>query len=951
MLTLEQVHAVNDGFHNGDLNAALAPLEETIDLRANELPRLDKKALANLKEGLANHDDAATWAQAILHPNISVRRFARKVFMGLSDEAAPIFEPLRARLERFWNEEEPLPESSKPREAALRREQKEQVASALEILLRAAPEKFMEFYAHISDNTPDNSSHAEQLAKIRAWSERNQNAYRATQEETTRLLREEWGEKFASYNERWKLPSRVLREMDERARAHPEIAKLWAELGENPWQAVAPAWNPKWLLMQAWNGYLTDYQPTGPTKRIAARLRPVLYGWIEAVFDFGSDAAQRERIVARLGGAHSYYGMRNWLDNAQWIVDVPALLLAAKTPLLPVIQSTLKTREDYQVRGQFKGDEVVAELWITLALAFGGICFRPYNIRAGNWENAPEIAPETLRALAHDLTEAESGQNTIGILLTSAKHLELELAARAQSALAEVAEVVAPTPQMPVRHRFLLSVSDALAPALIQQIEAEFNNAANGGSYSKARDEGDRHAEIVAQQIIALDEETRLERLIMAPHPSHPGAYISRANYLNLWTRDMETEQEKQWQTKFFARAEPQLWARLEAQLDAHRRIETEPIEPDIKDKLTVNETKEWRARVRREKRAVIANDAQDIARQLANFGGVAAHLRAIEMADRPGCRAIREQLENAAFSCLEQAPDNSDFVPRFFENGAVWRKWKLDDKWDAVIARLEARLQSAPAGWERNGFERQLATGYYRRGDFAGFERWAKNPDAFPYHVSTAASALKDFDAWRVLVGVADSWKASALKMFWDAQLADQARKARAAEAVAQILALTNAENVAKNLLDWVKPLAPSDFAPQVSEIEDALESAIVNIKKWAMAILSALPDADFDRETAAQTASESLWSENAGLAKDAAKFLSVLALQDENAAEIAWDSLNDATSLENLGLCEAVFKALVKIKSKRKSFELSDAAREKLELLSAAQSERFGKFGGKLN
>lgn len=206
-----------------------------------------------------------------------------------------------------------MPESNKPREAALRREQREQVESALEILLRADPEKFMEFYAHVSDSTPANNSHVERLAETRAWSERNQAVYRATQEETTRLLKAEWGEKFADYSERWKLPSRVLREMDERAR-QPEIAQMWAELGENPCEAVAPAWNPKWLLMHTWSSYLTDYQPTGPTKRIAARLQPVLYQWIGAAFDLGSDAAQRERLLERLGGAqtYTYYGVRSW---------------------------------------------------------------------------------------------------------------------------------------------------------------------------------------------------------------------------------------------------------------------------------------------------------------------------------------------------------------------------------------------------------------------------------------------------------------------------------------------------------------------------------------------------------------------------------------------------------------------------------------------------------------
>ena len=147
MLRLEQVKAIDDGFHGGDLNAAFVPLEATIDLRAGELPRLGKRALAALKNGLANGDDAATWAQAMLHPNVSVRRFARKVLMELGDEAAPLFGPLRARLERFWGEETPLPETMKPREAALRREQNEQVSSALELLLRVDPEQFMAFYA------------------------------------------------------------------------------------------------------------------------------------------------------------------------------------------------------------------------------------------------------------------------------------------------------------------------------------------------------------------------------------------------------------------------------------------------------------------------------------------------------------------------------------------------------------------------------------------------------------------------------------------------------------------------------------------------------------------------------------------------------------------------------------------------------------------------------------
>jgi hypothetical protein len=123
MLTLEQVRAVNDGLKSGDLHAALRPLEETIDLRHAEMPRLEKSALTALKTGLKQAENAQIWAEMAFHPNISVRRFVRKTMLGLKREAAPIARPLQKRLEQFWAQETLLPESMKPRESALRREQ------------------------------------------------------------------------------------------------------------------------------------------------------------------------------------------------------------------------------------------------------------------------------------------------------------------------------------------------------------------------------------------------------------------------------------------------------------------------------------------------------------------------------------------------------------------------------------------------------------------------------------------------------------------------------------------------------------------------------------------------------------------------------------------------------------------------------------------------------------
>lgn len=96
------------------------------------------------------------------------------------------------------------------------------------------------------------------------------------------------------------------------------------------------------------------------------------------------------------------------------------LLLAAKTPLLSAIKSALKKRESYQAQQQAKGDELIAGLWISLAQALGNLCFRRCGVVVGQWENMPDIEPETLRALAEDLIEDESGHSGIGIFLTGA---------------------------------------------------------------------------------------------------------------------------------------------------------------------------------------------------------------------------------------------------------------------------------------------------------------------------------------------------------------------------------------------------------------------------------------------------------------------------------------------------------------------------------------------------
>ena len=932
MLTLEQVSAVNDGFHRGDLNAALAPLEETIDLRANELPRLDKKAVAALKNGLANGDDAATWAQAVLHPNVSVRRFARKVLMPLGDEAEPLFAPLRARLERFWAEEEPLPDSMKPREAAARREQSEQVGSALELLLRADPPAFAEFYAQMVDNAPLGDERADEWQR---WQERNAAAWKKTQDETTRLLKAEWGEKFAGSSERYKLPSRVLREVDERARQNPEIAVLWRELGEGPWGNVAPTWNPSGLAFGTWNSYLNADKPTGPIERVNAQLQPVLWRWLQGAFDPKRDLDERLLLVRRLNmGGGVAYQLRGWIGRERLLGEVPALLLQSKAPLLPVLKAALARQADYTQKYRAQGEEIVAEFWLSLATALGNSLRRPYQTKVGEWET-PAIEPATLRALAQDFPDDKQGRGAVQMLRGGATEIEKERAAQSAP------NSDAPLPEKPA----VEAVPHQTDRDLLSEMLGTF---ANDRDYPNLQAVQAKIASLKAEAARMKDDE-RVKRLVeSAPHPKDPHRVLLRVPNWKIWAGGAQSDETREAQLKaaLWPRAEPQLWARFEAQLEAHRRMETEAIEPDVKQKLTEREAKEWRARVRREKRQNIAADIVDIANLLIYVDGLPAQLRAIELADRPSCREVRDQLERRLFYSLEEFPGRGTGSP---PPPQEWEKWKLDAQWDAILERAETRLSEAKDEWTRNVLERELAIGYYRRGDFARFEAHLSRPESFPVAVAKAAVFFDDFAAWQALVArFSDNW--AALHEFWLTQQSDDKRRARALEVVVQTLTETNADEVAKTLLKWLAPLDATEFEPHFAEIENALESPLAPVKKWAMQTLGKLDKADFDRERAAQTASESLWSENVGLAKDAAKFLAVLATQDEATAELAWNSLNDATSLENIPLCEAVFRALVKIKSKHKALELSETAREKLELLSRAQSERFGKFASKL-
>src|SRR5690606_14322264 len=115
----------------------LAPLEGAVDVRARELPAIDKPVVKALAGHLANDAGAAKLlGEAALHPNISVRRFVRKLAMALKADARPLAAPLRARIARYLSETIAIDYTFDPKEAALRREQADVLDTSIELLRR-----------------------------------------------------------------------------------------------------------------------------------------------------------------------------------------------------------------------------------------------------------------------------------------------------------------------------------------------------------------------------------------------------------------------------------------------------------------------------------------------------------------------------------------------------------------------------------------------------------------------------------------------------------------------------------------------------------------------------------------------------------------------------------------------------------------------------------------------
>ena len=147
--------------------------------------------------------------------------------------------------------------------------------------------------------------------------------------------------------------------------------------------------------------------------------------------------------------------------------------------------------------------------------------------------------------------------------------------------------------------------------------------------------------------------------------------------------------------------------------------------------------------------------------------------------------------------------------------------------------------------------------------------------------------------------------------------------------------------------ILKMLGELPFDELSLHVDPIALSLESPQEKVVKWALETLLQIAPPNLDWPRVIETTGEELWSQNVGLAKNAAKFLGMV--PPENTA-LAWEKLNAATALENNSLVETIFRAMTALKKKTTDLKSDSVTYERLKLLAQLSPDRFGKFAKKL-
>lgn len=884
MLSTKVVQSINKRLSTGDVAAALAPLEKAVDVRWNELPKLEKKTLTALAKHLREGEvPAEQIADAMFHPNISVRRFVRKLVQVLKADAAPLTKPLRMWLERYLRETViSTTATTDRREIARREEQFAVLQDAVDALRRCDLDEFMDCLRGLSEYW--GSLRAEQERQRHEDHERSLEEFEKHQEVWLRRQEEIFQERFGHLGmtlEALREVPRLYLELTEAVANDPEVAALNAAWEQE--QDVAP----KTLMEEinaASNAFFNVLENLlGRSAKPSAeqeKLRGVLWRWIEDALRSDDPTA-----AARVTGFH-YGHWANWLGQEAVMERAMPLLTEAKA-----------------------AGRAGNAAWNGLLHAMQHHAFMHMTWKEGkNFAPLPpSITPAAVRALKWGDARDDD------MLATLAESIENWLKEHGQAVTVDV-----------------------------EQREEEHAASPYAGMYADAAQYRTVEERVEALCGPPVDEKT-LENAVMPQRPDF------RSGWIYLW------QEKPDWESQVAALREaalPRLFEKLRAlcplYVTALKGDAPLPVQlsEEVAALMTERERQEWLDTKRQQQQSNIAYELRDICDSITLLGGVAVYSQFLDALEVKGLEDFQDEKINELLGQVAHSDELSPAMLPFIRDAHA--RWERNHQ-----QRQKQRVRVED--WVRRSHYTIYVHALYKIGTpktvaeawkivetiDAGEETWAWHP------LPRLARERRDYDMLLPLLRNR-LYKDDDLLALWDDLRENQPRRV---PDVVNALMTTLAEATEANRA--LMPLAMLErvekqtdlFTSHFDTLTQCIESPLPNVIRFALAQLQKMPDVDADWTTLCERAGEKLWSEVAGLAKDAAKFLGEVGAKNEDAASVAFAALRDALSLNSVPLLEVILRALIMICGKQE-VKLNRATRKRIEQLRDEQPSRLGKL-----
>lgn len=325
-MTPEETKAVNCAVENGDFAVAVAVLADKIDLRAAELPKIEKKPLAALAAHLkGNQACAEALASAFFHENITIRRFARKTTQSLKDAAEPLARPLADALDAYVRVTTIWPRrwEATPPQTKHRNEQSEAVSSAVEMIMKNRPDVVLDL---VERYAPIWGERMEQLSRARIALEEQWQAYSVVyQRKKSAMWQARAAELGISVD---RVPGSVEEKWSRELEKDPELIAVTPGLREyeTPRDAKSETILTEVVTLQETlqPHFYKLAQDEGKAPHCVALIGDRLWQWIERLADGDQTAEHCLASMNLICGSHSawkFLGVERVLERMQGVLE------------------------------------------------------------------------------------------------------------------------------------------------------------------------------------------------------------------------------------------------------------------------------------------------------------------------------------------------------------------------------------------------------------------------------------------------------------------------------------------------------------------------------------------------------------------------------------------------------------------------------------------------------